>query len=73
VKVVTHTGQVVSTSFFGGPKKGGSVPSATGFSRSFNTRAQTSPGLLAPDSRPNFLFRFKTNPGPRPYGNGSHP
>lgn len=73
VNVFTQTGQVVSTSFFGGPKKGGSAPSATGFSRSFSTRAQTSPGLLFPASKPNFLFRLKTNPGPRPYGNGPHP
>jgi hypothetical protein len=73
VNVNTHNGQIISTSFFGGPKKGGSAPSSTGFSRSFATRAMVSPGLAFPASQPNYLFVFKTNPGPRPWGNGPHP
>jgi len=72
VNVVTQDGKVITTSFFGGSKKGGSAPSATGFSRSFATRAMVSPGLAAPASQPNYLFTFKTNPGPRPFGNGPH-
>ena len=72
VNVVTQDGRVISTSFFGGPKKGGSAPSATGFSRSFSTRSTVSPGLAYPASNPNYLFTFKTNPGPRPYGNSPH-
>jgi hypothetical protein len=31
VNVTTTTGQVVRTRYFGGPKKGGAAPSATGF------------------------------------------
>ena len=72
VNVVTQTGEVISTSYFGGSKKGGSAPSATGFNRSFATRSLVSTGLAAPASKPNYLFLFKTNPGPRPYGNGPH-
>ena len=72
VNVVTQTGEVVSTTYFGGSKKGGSAPSATGFNRSFLTRSRVSHGLAAPASQPNYLFTFKTNPGPRPYGNSPH-
>jgi hypothetical protein len=72
VNVVTQTGEVVTTSYFGGSKKGGSAPSATGFNRSFASRSVVSPGLAYPASRPNYLFIFKTTPGPRPYGNSPH-
>ena len=72
VYVVTLTGKTISSSFFGGPKKGGSAPSATGFSRSFASRSIVSSGLAYPASHPNYLFAFKTNPGPRPYRNGTH-
>ena len=45
--------------YFGGPKKGGAAPSATGFmvasssSQAFNA--------AAPALRPNFLFNFRQN------------
>jgi hypothetical protein len=68
VVVQTQNGPVV-TSFFGGNKKGGSAPSATGFMVPFGLRSTISSGL---GSRNNYLFTFKTNPGVRPYGNTSH-
>jgi len=67
VNVTTQDGRVISTSYFGGPKKGGSAPSSTGFNRSFATRSMVSPGLAHPASQPNYLFTLKTNPGTRPY------
>lgn len=67
VVVQTQDGPVV-TSFFGGNKKGGSAPSATGFMVPFGLRSRVSPGL---GSNNNYLFTFKTNPGVRPFGNTS--
>ena len=55
VYVKTTTGKVVRTSYFGGPKKGGAAPSATGFMIPSNPGANYIP---APAQRPNFLFRF---------------
>ena len=70
--VKTLDGRMVKAGYFGGPKKGGAPPSATGQSRSFLTRSRISGGLAAPASHPNYLFEFKTNPGTRPWGNGPH-
>jgi len=70
--VTTSDGKIVKAGYFGGPKKGGSAPSATGYNRSFLTRSRISSGLAPPASQPNYLFIFKTNPGPRPWGNGPH-
>ena len=70
--VKTLDGRMVKAGYFGGPKKGGAPPSATGQSRSFLTRSRISGGLAAPASHPNYLFIFKTNPGPRPWGNAPH-
>lgn len=59
VFVRTTTGQVVRTSYFGGSKKGGAAPSATGFmvaSSSSQAFHATAPAL-----RPNFLFNFRQN------------
>ena len=53
--------------YFGGVKKGGSEPSATGFMRSGNRNRMASSAL-----RPNYLFRFKTGPGPSPMSYGPH-
>jgi hypothetical protein len=64
VVVQTQNGPVV-TSYFGGPKKGGSAPSATGFMVPFGMRSTVSSGL----GSNNYLFNFKTNPGVRPFGN----
>lgn len=50
---VTSTG--IQTSYFGGPKKGGAAPSATGFMIPSNPGANYIP---APAQRPNYLFRF---------------
>ena len=72
VFVKTMTGQIIKTSYFGGPKKGGSAPSATGFNRPFGMRSVPMPGKAFPSSRPNFLFKFSTNPGPSPFGHGPH-
>lgn len=66
VVVQTQNGPVV-TSFFGGNKKGGSAPSATGFMVPFGSRSRVSSGL----GSNNYLFTFKTNPGVRPFGNTS--
>lgn len=59
VKVITQTGEVITTSFFGGSKKGGIAPSATGFNKSFATRAIMSAGLAAPASFPNYFINKK--------------
>ena len=67
IVVTTTTGEQIRTSYFGGDKKGGIAPNATGNMRSSGMRGQISSGLI----RPNFNFVFKTNPGPRPYGHSS--
>ena len=54
VLVRTTTGQIVRTSYFGGMKKGGSAPSATGFMRPSNGGNQPS----APALSPNYLFNM---------------
>lgn len=54
--------------YFGGDKKGGSAPSATGFMIPSGRRAR----MASSASRPNLLFRFKTGPGPAPFGFGPH-
>lgn len=71
IVVTTTTGEQIRTSYFGGDKKGGIAPNATGNMRSSGMRGQISSGLAFPASRPNFNFVFKTNPGPRPYGHSS--
>ena len=58
VYVMTTTGKRVRTSYFGGPKKGGAAPSATGFMRANSTNQPS-----APAQRPNFLFNFRQNYG----------
>jgi hypothetical protein len=69
VNVTTTSGQVVRTSFFGGPKKGGAAPSATGFFKSaLGLRNKVSP----PAQNPNLLFIMRTVPGPSPFGFGPH-
>ena len=68
VIVQTQAGPV-TTSYFGGNKKGGSAPSATGFMISSGLRSRVSPGL---SSNNNYLFTFKTKPGVRPFGNSTH-
>jgi len=59
VYVMTTTGERVRTSYFGGPKKGGAAPSATGFMTASGSRAATT--IATPAQRPNFLFRFRQN------------
>ena len=59
VYVLTTTGQTVRTSYFGGPKKGGAAPSATGFMIAKSTSQAFQPA--APAQRPNFLFNFRQN------------
>ena len=55
--------------YFGGPKKGGSQPSATAFMKPPSTGANYLPyGLQGK----NVLFRMLTNPGPPVYGLGPH-
>ena len=56
VLVTTTTGQTVRTSYFGGPKKGGAAPSATGFMIAKSSSQAFQPA--APAQRPNFLFNF---------------
>jgi len=57
VYVMTTTGERVRTSYFGGPKKGGAAPSATGFMIAKSTSQAFNPP--APALRKNFLFNFK--------------
>ena len=57
VFVTTTTGKVLRTSYFGGPKKGGAAPSATGFMVAPGSKAATI--VAAPAQRPNFLFNFR--------------
>ena len=59
VYVMTTTGQRVRTSYFGGPKKGGAAPSATGFMRASSTSQAFQ--ISVPAQRPNFLFNFRQN------------
>lgn len=59
VNVMTTTGQLIRTSYFGGPKKGGAAPSATGFMTANSTSQAFN--AAAPASRPNFLFNFRQN------------
>ena len=58
VYVMTTTGKRVRTSYFGGPKKGGAAPSATGCMRPNSTNQPS-----ASAQRPNFLFNFRQNYG----------
>jgi len=57
VMVTTLSGAVVRTSYFGGPKKGGSAPSATGFMVAPGSTAATT--VAARAQRPNYLFNFR--------------
>jgi hypothetical protein len=59
VYVTTTTGKVVRTSYFGGVKKGGAAPSATGFMIASGSKAATT--VAASAQRPNFLFNFRQN------------
>jgi|TARA_Y100000389_G_C17319836_1_gene442457 hypothetical protein len=59
VNVITTTGEVVRTRYFGGPKKGGSAPSATGFMTPSGSKGATT--IASPAQRPNFLFNFRQN------------
>jgi len=68
VLVKTLEGKIIRTSYFGGSKKGGSAPSATGFMRPFANRATIS----STQSNPNYFFTFKTNSGPIPFGNSPY-
>lgn len=66
VSVVTLDGKLIKNAgYFGGPKKGGSAPSGTGFMRPSSSLNQIS----SKSKRPNFLFTYKTSAGPRPFGN----
>lgn len=57
-------GTIPKQGFFGGIKKGGSIPSATGFMRPTNKLSNITPNAKNKD----FLFVFKTQPGKRPFG-----
>lgn len=65
--IVTTTGEKVRAGYFGGMKKGGSQPNATGFMTPSHSYAATKVSFSA--QRPNYLFKFYTNPGPVPFGN----
>jgi hypothetical protein len=54
VLVKTTTGQIVRTNYFGGNKKGGSAPSATGFMIAGGNRNV----MAAPALYPNYLFNI---------------
>ena len=66
ISVITSDGKLIrNAGYFGGSKKGGSAPSGTGFMRPTSLLNQIS----SKGNRPNFLFNFKTSPGPSPFGN----
>ena len=71
ILVTTSTGSTIRTSYFGGMKKGGAPPSATGFMVPFGQRMHVSTGLASPSSNPNLLYTFRTNYGPRPFGHSA--
>jgi hypothetical protein len=71
VLVKTSSGSTIRTSYFGGMKKGGAPPSATGFMVSFGQRMHASAGLAFPASNPNLLYTFRTSYGPRPFGHSA--
>ena len=54
VLVITSSGETVRTAYFGGMKKGGAAPSATGFMRTSNSGNRPS----APALVPNYLFKM---------------
>jgi hypothetical protein len=58
VMVMTQNGPV-RTSYFGGPKKGGAAPSATGFMTPSGSRGATT--VSSPALRQNYLFNFRQN------------
>ena len=63
------TGEKISPCrYFGGDKKGGAAPSATGFMIPSGRRHM----IAAKASRPCYLFKMKTQPGPAPFGFGPH-
>lgn len=66
VSVVDQNSQTINNAmFFGGSKKAGGQPRATGFYVAPNsTNAFQTPGI----PRPNFLFRMKTQLGMGPRG-----
>ena len=69
-KLITFQGETIGPKrYFGGMKKGGSAPSATGFMRSSGKMRSS---ISATGTRPNFLFKMKTGPGPSPFGFGPH-
>lgn len=70
VFVTTTTGQRIRAGYFGGMKKGGSQPNATGFMTPSHSLSATQVGFSA--KRPNYLFIFRTNPGPPPFGNRTY-
>ena len=71
ILVTTSTGSTIRTSYFGGMKKGGAPPSATGFMVPFGKRMHVSTGLASPSSNPNLLYTFRTNYEPRPFGHSA--
>jgi hypothetical protein len=56
--------------YFGGDKKAGSPPSACG-PRPSGLRGRMTPGGRG-IQKPNYVFKFKTHPGPSPFGFGPH-
>ena len=61
VIVKDQNGNKIRTSYFGGPKKGGAAPSATGFMIAPSSSQAFQPAARA--QRPNFLFNFRQNYG----------
>lgn len=62
VQVKTQNGNVIKTGYFGGSKKGGAAPNATGFFRGSRNKISTQA------KKQNFLFVMRTNPGAPPHG-----
>jgi len=54
VYVKDQKGVIIKTNYFGGVKKGGAAPSATGFNRVGNTNQPAAPAL-----NKNYFFNFK--------------
>ena len=60
IYVRTSTGELVNAGYFGGMKKGGSRPNATGAMRPPGTPLATQ--ISSNAFHPNLLYKFHTNP-----------
>lgn len=63
-----NAGYVSGNTYFGGNKKGGAAPIATGFMRPSGAAKRAG----SSGEKSNYLFQFKTGAGPSPFGYAPH-